>query len=303
MALPADGSGSVYDEMVRRDERAVPPGQVAITDREFNELRQFIHAHTGIALSDHKRALVCSRLGKRLRAHGFKQYADYYQLLAENDPEEVELGEMINAITTNKTDFFREPHHFKFLADELFPALRARTGERRLRLWSAASSSGEEPYSLAITAFESFPDINNWDLKILATDIDTNMLARGENGVYNADHAARIPEPLRKRYLLRGQGELGGRFMIKPELQSIVRFRRLNLMDNPWPMRGLFDVIFCRNVIIYFDKATQRTLIDRLAHQLKPGGYLMLGHSESLHGISTRFEFINHSIYRFSGNR
>jgi len=303
MALPADGHNSVYDQMVRIDERTVPPGQVAITDREFHELRTFIHSHTGIALSDHKRALVCSRLGKRLRAHGFRCYADYYRLLTESDPDEIELGEMINAITTNKTDFFREPHHFKFLADDVFPAMRARSGERRVRLWSSASSSGEEAYSLAITALESFADINNWDLKILATDIDTNMLTRGETGVYTADHATRVPDPFRKRYFLRGHGEHAGRFMVKPELQSLVRFRRLNLMDNPWPMHGLFDVIFCRNVIIYFDKPTQRTLINRLANQLKPGGYLMLGHSESLHGISTRFQFINHSIYRLGEQR
>jgi len=303
MALPADGEVSVYDQMVRLDERAVPPGQVSISDREFNELRSFIHAHTGIALSDHKRALVCSRLGKRLRAHGLKGYSEYYELLTENDPDELELVEMINAITTNKTDFFREPHHFKFIAEEVFPAIRAHSHDRRVRLWSAASSSGEEAYSLAITAHESFADIANWDFKILATDIDTNMLNRGELGVYNADHAARVPDPLRKRYFLRGQGEHAGRFMVKPELQSIVRFKRLNLMDNPWPMRGLFDVIFCRNVIIYFDKATQRNLINRMAHQLKPGGYLMLGHSESLHGISTRFQFINHSIYRLTDQR
>lgn len=272
---------------------------VKLTDTEFRQLRDFIHAHTGIALSEHKRALVYSRLAKRLRFHRLDCFADYYALLTEQDPEGVELVEMINCITTNKTDFFREPHHFRFLADHVFSELRTRSaGSRRLRIWSAGTATGEEAYTLAMTVREAFPQSENWDIRILATDIDTRVLAHAEKGEYTTDQAERIPNQLLHRYFYQGEGENEGRVQAKQVLKDLIRFRRLNFMDDPWPMKGPFDAIFCRNVIIYFNRATQRRLIERFTQLLRPGGYLFLGHSESLIEAGHKLRHMSQSVYQ-----
>lgn len=277
----------------------VRDAHLAISDKEFRCLRELIYAHTGITLSEHKRALVCARLARRLRHLNLPSYTAYYELLTERDPDERELLEMINAITTNKTDFFRESHHFQFLTDHVLPGLRA-SHNRRLRIWCAASSSGEEPYSIAITVCEAL-SLNEYDVKILASDIDTNMLDRATRGVYSLEHVLRIPEALRAKYFLRGTHTNDGTARVKPLLQSFVRFRRLNLIDEPWPMQGPFDVIFCRNVLIYFDKQLQHRLFNRFAGMLRPGGYLMLGHAEAIHGFDTLFRTVGHSIYERRG--
>ena len=276
--------------------------RLTITDTEFRQLREFIHAHSGIALSGHKRALVCSRLAKRLRHHNLQHYSDYYRFLTENDLDGLELMAMINSITTNKTDFFREPHHFRFLAEEVFPAYRNNPSrERPIRLWSAAASTGEEAYSLAMTALEAMPSFNERDIRILATDIDTDVLARAENGIYTLAQAKHIPESLLHRYFLKGQGAHEGEVMAKPALKALIHFHRLNLQDEPWPMQTLFDVILCRNVLIYFDKATQQNLFLRMGSALKKNGYLMLGHSEAMHGLGDIFRPVGHSIYQYRG--
>lgn len=278
--------------------------RLTITDEEFRQLREFIHAHSGIALSDHKRALVCSRLAKRLRLHDLGHYSDYYRLLTENDPEGIERMAMINSITTNKTDFFREPHHFHFLAEQVFPAYKQNPNrERPLRMWSAASSTGEEAYSLAMTALEAMPSFNEKDIRILATDIDTDVLSRAASGVYSRAQARQIPEALLRRYFLRGQGAHEGEVMAKPLLKSLIYFHWLNLQEDPWPMQEKFDVIFCRNVLIYFDKPTQQKLFQRMAGALKKDGYLMLGHSEAMHGWSNIFKPVGHSIYQCRGKK
>jgi chemotaxis protein methyltransferase CheR len=278
----------------------IGPSVFKISDAEFQQLREFIHSHTGIALSDHKRALVYARLARRLRHHELETFADYYQLLTERDSEGRELVEMINCITTNKTDFFREPHHFKFLKEQVLPQIHARgaSGVRRIRLWSAGTATGEEAYTLAMTVCEAFPLVEAWDVRILATDIDTRVLAHAERGEYSLEQAERIPEPLLQRYFLQGSGPNAGHVQAKPRLKDIVRFRRLNLIEDPWPMRGLFDVIFCRNVIIYFDRATQRRLIERFTQMLRPAGYLMLGHSESLIDPTGKLRHISQSVYQ-----
>ena len=276
--------------------------RLTITDEEFRRLREFIHAHSGIALSGHKRALVCSRLAKRLRHHNLQHYSDYYRLLTENDPDGLELVAMINSITTNKTEFFREPHHFRFLAEEVFPAYRNNPNRQRpIRLWSAAASTGEEAYSLAMTALEVMPSFNERDIRILATDIDTDVLSRAENGVYTHEQAKQIPEALLHRYFLKGQVTHEGKILAKPVLKSLIRFRRLNLQDDPWPMQAPFDVILCRNVLIYFDKPTQLRLFRRMAGMLKKDGYLMLGHSEAIYGLVDYFKPVGHSIYQCRG--
>jgi chemotaxis protein methyltransferase CheR len=276
--------------------------RLTITDEEFRRLREFIHAHSGIALSGHKRALVCSRLAKRLRHHDLQHYSDYYSLLTENDPDGLELVAMINSITTNKTDFFREPHHFRFLAEDVFPLYRNNPNrERPIRLWSAAASTGEEAYSLAMTALDVMPSFNERDIRILATDIDTDVLSRAENGVYTNEQAKHIPAALLRRYFLKGQGPHEGEIQAKPVLKSLIRFRRLNLQDDPWPMQAPFDVILCRNVLIYFDKPTQLKLFRRMAGMLKKDGYLMLGHSEAIYGLVDYFKPVGHSIYQCRG--
>lgn len=279
------------------------PATFKISDAEFQQLREFIHSHTGIALSDHKRALVYARLARRLRHHRLDSFADYYELLTERDPDGRELVEMINCITTNKTDFFREPHHFKFLTDHVLPDMHARgtAGSRRVRLWSAGSATGEEPYTLAMTVREALPLTEAWDIRILATDIDTRVLAHAERGEYSREQAERIPQALLHRYFYQGGGEHAGHVQVKPTLKELIRFRRLNLMDQPWPMRGLFDVIFCRNVIIYFDRPTQRRLIERFTEVLRPNGYLILGHSESLIDGGGKLRHMSQSVYQYLG--
>lgn len=285
------------EQMVSDLSGGLPPDtRFIISDREFMVLRELIYAHTGIALSDHKRALVCARLARRLRHWNLFNYTEYYELLTERDPDGRELMEMINAITTNKTEFFREVHHFQFLTEHVFPALRA-SHNRRIRIWSAATSSGEEAYSIAITVCESLP-IAEYDVKILASDIDTNVLGRAARGVYPLESVMRVPEELRARYFMRGTRSNDGQAHVKPVLQSFLRFRRLNLIDDVWPMQGPFDVIFCRNVLIYFDKEMQRRLLLRFADMLRPGGYLMLGHAEAIHGFEHIMRPAGHSIYQ-----
>lgn len=275
---------------------------MTISDHEFRQLREFIHAHTGIALSEHKRALVCARLAKRLRYHGLQCYADYFSLLTQADPEGEELVAMINSITTNKTDFFREPHHYRFLAEEVFAVHRQDPNrERPMRIWSAATSTGEEAYSLAMTALESMPSFNAKDVRILATDIDTNVLSHAREGIYTMEQAKCIPEALLHRYFWKGQGKHEGQVMTKPVLKALIQFNWLNLQSDPWPMHALFDVILCRNVLIYFDKPTQLKLFERMGSVLKKNGYLMLGHSEAMHGVSDIFRPVGHSIYQYRG--
>lgn len=270
---------------------------LSITDLDFNRLRELIHAHTGIALSDHKRALMCSRLAKRLRFLNLSSYAEYFDHLTQTDAEGHELREMINAITTNKTDFFRESHHFDYLASNVFPALKL-AKNRRLRLWSAGTSTGEEAYTLAITLQESFGGLmNEWDIRILATDIDSRVLEAAKSGVYTQEQLQQVPEELRKRYFLKGLGENHGRVHVKPLLQKDISFRLLNLIDRHWPMHGPFDVIFCRNVMIYFSRTSQQELFERFARYLRPGGYLMLGHAEFIHGLEEIYSAVGHSIY------
>lgn len=279
-------------------------GLLQISDREFRQLRELIHAHTGIVLADHKRALVCSRLSKRLRHHGLRRFADYYTLVTEGDPSSIELTEMVNAITTNKTDFFREAHHFRFLIDHLFPQIRAAAARglrsRRLRLWSAGTSTGEEAYSLAITVCEAFASEESWDIRILATDIDTRVLEHACKGVYAANQAERIPQELLRRYFYRGQRRYAGHVRAKPVLTNLLRFASLNLVKDDWPLRGAFDAILCRNVLIYFDRQTQDSLLKRFFRHLCPGGYLIVGHSESFHGTALPLRHLGQSVYQYS---
>jgi chemotaxis protein methyltransferase CheR len=261
------------------------------SDRDFQHIRQVISGIAGISLADSKRDLVYSRLSRRLR------FNDYCQLL-ESGENEAELSEFINALTTNLTSFFREVHHFDFLAKELLPALmRERNfGSRRLRIWSAGCSTGEEPYSIAMVVRETLPTVG-WDIKILATDLDSNVLATAQQGVYDLNRVKGLPEQRIRRWFQKGSGAQAGKVRVTPALRELITFRQLNLME-PWPMRGAFDLMFCRNVLIYFNKQTQRVLFDRFADQLIEDGHLFVGHSESLFKVTDRFAPLGKTIYK-----
>ena len=285
MTPPAAGEPVVVDDFV-------------VTDREFRQFTAFVYRQTGIALNDTKRPLVCSRLSKRLRHHGYVRLGEYYDHLTERDPTGEELVQMVNALTTNKTEFFREAHHFALLRTDIVDRCAPANGPRRLRVWSAGCSSGEEAYSIAFTVLDGLPDAADRDVRILASDIDTDVLALATRGVYAANRVAGVPTALRERYLVRGRGRSEGLVRVRPEVTRLVTFRRINLRDESWPIRATFDAIFCRNVLIYFDRALQRRVVRRLVEYLKPGGYLFLGHSESLLGMGPGLRSVGKTVYQ-----
>ncbi len=277
------------------------PGAVAgrefpFSDANFECVRGLLREHAGISLSGAKRGMVYSRLARRLRALGLGSFDAYCRQVATGQGEE--FTHFINALTTNLTAFFREEHHFDYLAAELLPRWREQhAGDRRLRIWSAGCSIGEEAFSIAMTLSEAMPDIGDWDVRILATDIDSSVIATASRGVYDLERVSSLDPARLRRWFQKGKGENAGKVRVSPEIRRLVTFRTLNLM-HAWPMRGPFDAIFCRNVVIYFDKPTQRMLFERIADLLPPGGHLFIGHSESLFKVSERFENLGRTIYR-----
>lgn len=275
--------------------RSAEAREFRFSDDNFEQLRRIALEHTGIVLGENKRQMMYGRLARRIRQLGLGSFDEYCARL-EQDPDS-ELGELINAITTNLTSFFRENHHFEHLAQTALPeAMTRNAATRRLRIWSAGCSTGEEPYSIAMTLAES-ANLSGWDARILATDIDTNVVARADSGVYAAERVADMDPKRQRRWFDKGVGENAGKLRVRRELHDLIAFRALNLL-GPWPMRGPFDIIFCRNVVIYFDKETQRKLFARYADILAPGGYLYIGHSETLFKICDRFESIGGTVYR-----
>jgi chemotaxis protein methyltransferase CheR len=278
-----------------------------ISDEEFKHFRELIYQLAGIALSPEKRQVVQSRLQRRLRHYEFKSFSDYYALVTGKFCPTNELEALVNCVTTNTTSFFREPHHFEFVKEHAVPALlsgvRFGDGAPTIRVWHAGCSTGEEPYSLAIT-FAQCRMTNRipFTVRQLASDIDSDVLATAKAGVYDEEKLAAVPESVRRAAFLRGRGDNSSRYKVKPELQSQITFRQINLLDESWPLRPetKFDMIWCRNVVIYFDKPTQRRLFARFSERLAPGGYLFIGHSESLLGVSTAFDSIGQTIYRLS---
>ena len=278
---------------------AAPASLLSITEAEFQRVRALVHAETGIALGDSKRQMVCSRLSRRLRFWGYTTFAEYWAHLQRADPDGEELVRLINAITTNKTDFFREAHHFEYLHSTILPELAARSGPRRLRIWSAGCSTGQEAYSIAVTVLAGLPRPAAWDVRILASDIDTDVLATARAGVYGPGEATNVPARVAGR-LFEASGS-GGAVRVRDEVRRLVVFRRISLSAEPWPIRTLFDFIFCRNVVIYFDKDLQARLVARLVDYLQPGGYLFLGHSESLLGLRGGLRHVGNTVYRKPG--
>lgn len=266
------------------------------TDADFDCIRQLVSKHTGISLSDKKRHLVYGRLRKRLKALGLRQFRDYCELLSSGNTSEVE--QFINSMTTNLTSFFREGHHFDYIANKLVPTLMENNRTHgRIRLMSAGCSTGEEPYSLAMTLCEAIEDIDNYDVRILATDLDSNVLQTAANGIYPLKNIEGLDKQRIHRWFLRGKKQQNGNVRVSPVLRKMVTFKQLNLMQA-WPMNGPFDIIFCRNVVIYFDKPTQRVLFERFANLMQPGAHLFIGHSENIHNMPDRFRLIGKSIYQ-----
>ena len=266
-----------------------------LTDSEFKRLRDLVHARTGIALSDAKRELVYGRLARRLRKLKLASFAEYCELVESG--ESAELQELTNAITTNLTSFFRENYHFGLLAAEALPQVESkRCAARRMRLWSAGCSTGEEPYSLAVVMREALAHLPSWDIKLLATDIDSKVVATAAEGEYAQERFKDVPAE-RVRNWFRNVPGRPGFCAASAELKALITFRQLNLLD-PWPMKGPFDIIFCRNVVIYFDKATQRGLFDRMADLQEPGGWLFIGHSENLLNVTRRYKLVGRTVYR-----
>jgi chemotaxis protein methyltransferase CheR len=273
--------------------------EFAFGNEDFEALRKLVKQITGINLSDQKRELVYGRLARRLRALRLRSFAEYRELLATDGGQEI--VEFCNAITTNLTAFFREPHHFEYLREHVLAPLVANTnGTRRLRIWSAGCSTGEEPYSLAMTVLETLPDLRRWDVRILATDLDSDVLERGRRGVYAEDRLKNLSAQRRARFFSERRARDGVWFEASAELKSLITFKQLNLMHT-LPMRGPLEAIFCRNVVIYFDKDTQRELFARIAQLQRPGNLLFLGHSESLFKVTEDYTLIGKTVYRRAG--
>ncbi|MCW5692855.1 MAG: protein-glutamate O-methyltransferase CheR [Pseudolabrys sp.] len=262
------------------------------SDADFRGFVELAYQYAGIALADSKRNLVYSRLSRRLRALGFRSFAEYRNYL---DETEAERENFINAISTNLTKFFRESHHFDHFRDHIaMPYARNKAGGR-LRVWSAGCSSGEEPYTIAMVLKREIRDVERQDVRILATDIDTEMVARGTRGEYQASSLEEVPRPYHE-YFERSTGKADN-LAVARAVRSLIAFKRLNLMET-WPFKGPFDAIFCRNVMIYFDTPTKMQLIDRFTAMIRPGGFLYIGHSESLNGVHPGISLVGRTIYR-----
>jgi chemotaxis protein methyltransferase CheR len=260
--------------------------------QQVQKISELVYRAAGINLNQNKEALVRARLMKRLRTLGIRRVADYLDLI-ENDRGGEEIGCLIDVMTTNKTSFFREMEHFSFLRDTVLPQLTA----ARLRFWSAACSSGEEPYTLAIVLREHLPEMEGRDVRILATDISRCVLDKARQAVYPQAVVQETPLPQYRKYFIRLPHGRSGSVRVAPEAQRMVHLAYLNLME-PWPMRGGFQVIFCRNVMIYFDRPTQQTLVQRFWDVLEDGGYLFVGHSEGLSAIKHHFRYVRPAVYR-----
>ncbi|MGE0742198.1 MAG: protein-glutamate O-methyltransferase CheR [Hyphomonadaceae bacterium] len=260
-----------------RESAAIVPGEFLFTEADFKAVAEMLHADAGIYLAPAKATLVYSRLAKRLRALSLPDFAAYCDLVASADGRE-ERGNMLAALTTNVTRFFREPHHFDLLRQQVLEPLAAsvRAGAR-MRLWSAGCSTGQEPYSMAMTVLSVIPEAPRLDVRILATDIDPNVVRTGRAGIYEDDHVAPVPKDLRDRYLKRDRAS--GAWAVSPEARGLIAFNELNLIGE-WPIKGKFDAIFCRNVVIYFEEATQERIWGRFRAHMNPDARLYVGHSE-----------------------
>lgn len=264
--------------------------EFAFTRENFDRVCQLIYEHAGISLKQSKQHMVYSRLARRLRVNGLDNFRDYLVLLESGNKEEWEA--FVNSLTTNLTSFFREPHHFPLLAEH---AIKQR-GRHPVSLWCAAASSGEEPYSIAMTMVDTFGSFSP-PVTIVATDLDTNVLAKAEAGIYPIERVEKLSEDVVKRFFLKGTGAQSGFVRVRPELRAMIKFRQVNLLSDDWQIRGPLDAIFCRNVMIYFDKETQLKILQRFAPLLHPDGLVFAGHSESFHNAAHLFRLRGKTVY------
>jgi chemotaxis protein methyltransferase CheR len=266
----------------------------------FTKFQELIYQEAGIWLGTHKHALLTGRLARRLRLHGLTNMQEYFSLVTQPDQQH-ERAVMIDCITTNETHFFREPRHFELLSQHVFPRWHqeAVAGQRatRLRVWSAGCSSGEEPYSLAMLLLKHFPPENGWDLEVLATDICTRVLEKAREAVYPIEKMKDIPPEYLRAYMLKGRGEHKDVMKVCPELHRVVRFARVNLHADSYPIQGFFDLIFCRNVLIYFDQKSKEKVINGIIRHLSPSGLLFVGHSEHLGGIAPGLKTVAPTVH------
>lgn len=266
------------------------------THRDFDFLRRISNQHTGIVVTDDKFDMFYSRLARRVRALGLRSFSEYCNYI-EQPAHESEMVELVNALTTNLTSFFRENHHFEYLAHDVLPDLLQRNrAERKIRIWSAGCSTGEEPYSLCMVLREQKSLLSGWDIRLLASDIDSNVLAQAQAGIYPMSRVEGLSKQRLRAYFQKGTGRHEGKARVRSELREMPEFRQINLMQNLGVETQ--DVIFCRNVIIYFDKETKRQLLQKFADAMAPDGYLFVGHSESLQQVTDRFELIGNTVYR-----
>jgi len=263
-----------------------------LSEREFRQVSQIVYGVCGINLKNGKEALVRARLMKRLRVLEMGSFKEYIEFINADEGRE-EICRLIDVITTNKTSFFREVDHFTYLRDNIIP----KTNIQKMRFWTAACSSGEEPFSLSMLLHETIPNIRSKDILILATDISISMLKRARMAVYEEETARDLPPTFLQKYFVQVRKERPRTYRVADKVKTNVRLARLNLMD-PWPMKGPFNVIFCRNVMIYFDRPTQQELVRRFWDILEPEGYLFVGHSEGLSAIKHRFRYVQPAIYR-----
>jgi chemotaxis protein methyltransferase CheR len=293
----------------------------AMDVREFKTFRELIHQKTGIWLRDGKQAMLAGRLSKRLRHHGMTDFATYAEYVVAVQDGGRELAEIINCVTTNKTSFFREKHHFDFLMQTLVPELVAGAAlgrARSIRIWSAACSTGEEPYSIAISLLEALktghgsgaasPDrppatSSGWQIEVVASDIDTVVLATAAQGIYDRESLEDVPSVMQTKYFLKGKGNMSGQVRVKKEVAQLVKFQRINLMDSQWAIDGKFDAIFFRNALIYFNRETQEVFLRRMLGYLKSRGYLILGHSEHVPWLNDSVEALSNTIHQLRAQK
>ncbi len=269
-----------------------------MTDEEFTTFQKLIYDETGISLANGKKDLLISRLARRFIDLNVSSFADYYKVVKSDHKEFMEL---VDRVSTHMTEFFREQPHFDFFEGSFVKEMEKnslKTGRRKITVWSVACSSGEEPYSIAMSILETLAIPVNWEIKILASDISNGVLAQARNGLYTSERMKDIPKYLWNKYFLKGTGENAGNFKVKDFMRDIMIFRRFNLLDSQWPIRGGFDAIFCRNVLIYFDKEMQADVVRKLCRYLRDGGYLFLGHSETFVGGATGYPAVIPSVFK-----
>lgn len=287
--------------MIPPRDNTPPRLPATLSDREFHRFSSFIYDHAGIKMPPAKKTMLEARLQKRLKANSINSFEEYGDYVFSQEGRSAELIHLIDVVTTNKTDFFREPGHFDFMIKTALPAILQARGDivrDPVRIWSAGCSTGEEPYTLAMVLSEFSAAYPDFRVSITASDICTQVLQTAKTAIYPEERTDPIPLNLKKKYLLRSREKTKSLVRISPQLRSLINFRRINFMDDDFGISEKMDIIFCRNVVIYFDKPTQQKLMRKFHRQLKPGGYLFIGHSETLSGLDVDFKAVASTVYR-----